>query len=337
MPRLSQIDRERAIGMLNGGTSQIEVARQFGVTDRTIRYLQTRLRETGSSNDRPRSGRPRVTSAADDRYIRLSHLRRRSQPATSTARTLPGRARNRISAQTVRRRLHRTGMRSRATYAGMPLTNARRLARHRWATVHARWRLQDWNNILFTDESRFCLDFHDGRLRTWRRTGERFDDVCVRERDRYGGGSVMVWGGISFGLRTELRFVNGTLTAQQYRDNILSPCVVPLARERNLIFQQDNARPHVARANMEYLAASEVEVLPWPAFSPDLSPIEHVWDVLGRAVRQRPNPPSTIAELRIALVEEWHRIPRNQIQRLITSMRRRCTAVVNANGGHTRY
>ena len=82
MPRLSQIDRERAIGMLNGGTSQIEVARQFGVTDRTIRYLQTRLRETGSSNDRPRSGRPRVTSAADDRYIRLSHLRRRSQPAT---------------------------------------------------------------------------------------------------------------------------------------------------------------------------------------------------------------------------------------------------------------
>lgn len=190
---------------------------------------------------------------------------------------------------------------------------------------------------MFTDESRFCLDFHDGRVRTWRREGERFNDACVRERDRYGGGSVMVWGGIAFGLRTELRFVNGTLTAQQYRDSILQPCVVPLVRERNLIFQQDNARPHVARDNMDYLAANDVEVLPWPAFSPDLSPIEHLWDVLGRAVRQRPNPPSTIPELRLALVEEWHRIPRHQIQRLITSMRRRCTAVVDANGGHTRF
>ena len=107
----------------------------------------------------------------------------------------------------------------------------------------------------------------------------------------------MVWGGISFGVSTELKFVNGTLTAQQYRDNSLSPCVVPLVRERKLIFQQDNTRPHVARANMEYPAASEGEVFPLPAFSPDLTSIEHVSNVLGRAVRQQPNPPSTIAEL----------------------------------------
>ena len=147
----------------------------------------------------------------------------------------------------------------------------------------------------------------------------------------------MMRGGISGNRRTDLVPIIGTLNAQRYRNEILAQHVRPFIAANGGIFQQDNARPHVARANMEYLAANEVEVLPWPAFSPDLSPIEHVWDVLGRAVRQRPNPPSTIAELRIALVEEWHRIPRNQIQRLITSMRRRCTAVVNANGGHTRY
>ena len=307
------------------------------MTERPVRRLVTRLRETGSTLDRPRSGRPRVTSPQEDRFIRLSHLRHRFQPATLTAATLPGRQGNRISAQTVRRRLHAHGLRSRFAYRGMLLTAARRRARYQWATVHARWRLQDWNRVLFTDESRFCLDFTDGRVRNWRRTGERFTNACVHERDRYGGGSVMVWGGICFGLRTELRFVDGALTAQQYRERILEPCVVPVVRQNNLIFQLDNARPHVARECMDYLEASQIEILPWPAFSPDLSPIEHVWDALGRAIRQRPRPPSTLPELRQVLVEEWHRIPRAQIQRLVTSMRRRCTAVINANGGHTRY
>ena len=88
---------------------------------------------------------------------------------------------------------------------------------------------------------------------------------------------------------------------------------------------------------MDYLEASQIEILPWPAFSSDLSPIEPVLDALGRAIRERPRPLSTLPELRQVLVEEWHRIPRAQIQRLVTSMRRRCTAVINANGGHTRY
>ena len=258
------------------------------MTERSVRRLVTRLRETGSTLDRPRSGRHRVTLPQEDRFIRLSHLRHRFQPATLTAATLTGRQGNQISAQTVRRRLHAHGLRSRLAYRGMLLTAARRRARYQSATVHARWRLQGWNRVLFTDESRFCLDFSDGRVRNWRRTGERFTNACVHERDRYGGGSVMVWGGICFGLRTELRFVDGALTAQQFRERILEPCVVAVVRQNNLIFQLDNARPHMARECMDYLEASQIEILPWPAFSPDLSPIEHVWDTLGRAIRQTP-------------------------------------------------
>ena len=74
--------------------------------------------------DRPRSGRPRVTSPQEDRFIRLSHHRHRFQPATLTAATHPGRQGNRINAQTVRRRLHALGLRSRFAYRGMLLTAA---------------------------------------------------------------------------------------------------------------------------------------------------------------------------------------------------------------------
>ncbi len=81
--------------------------------------------------------------------------------------------------------------------------------------------------MLFTDESRFCLRRADGRERVYRRRGERYADACVRQVDRYGGGSVMVWGGISFNNRTELVIVDGNLTAQRYCDEIITPVVVP--------------------------------------------------------------------------------------------------------------
>ena len=71
--------------------------------------------------------------------------------------------------------------------------------------------------------------------------------------------------------------------------------------------------------------------------SPDLSPIEHLWDELGRRVRHRKNPPETLQELRDALVHEWNNIPHAFIQRLIGSTRRRCESVVAARGGHTCY
>ena len=104
-----------------------------------------------------------------------------------------------------------------------------------------------------------------------------------------------------------------------------------------MTFQQDNARPHVAAVCRDFLQTENVDVMNWPACSPDLSPIEHLWDALDRRVRQRLPAPANIGELRQALTEEWQNIPQATIDRLIGSMRRRCVAVQRANGGHTRY
>ena len=86
----------------------------------------------------------------------------------------------------------------------------------------------------------------------------------------------------------------------------------------------------------DFLNQNHIRVLPWSALSPDLSPIEHLWDELGRRVRHRQNPPETLQELRDALVHEWNNISQAFIQRLIGSMRRRCDVVVATRGGHTR-
>ena len=93
----------------------------------------------------------------------------------------------------------------------------------------------------------------------------------------------------------------------------------------------------MGRVCQDFLNQNHIRVLPWPALSPDLSPIEHLWDELGRPVRHRKNPRETRQELRDALVQEWNNIPQPFIQQLIGSMRRRCIAVVAARSGHTRY
>ena len=207
-----------------------------------------------------------------------------------------------------------------------------------WVTAHAprRFPLRQSRQVFFTDKSR-SLYRSDGRQRVYRSNGERSADACVVERDRFGGGSVMVWEGISHGLKSQLVIVDGNLTAARYRDEILRPHVIPFLQQHNLTLQQDNARPHVARIYQVFLENNNVQPLNWPPYSPYLSPFEHLWDQLDRRVRQRQPPPATRAQLTRALEEEWNKIPIRRINALMNSMTRRIRAMTRANGGHTRY
>ena len=108
----------------------------------------------------------------------------------------------------------------------------------------------------------------DGRTRVYRRRGERFSDGCVLRHDRFGGRSVMMWGGISGNRRTDLVPIIGTLNAQRYRNEILAQHVRPFIAANGGIFQQDNAHPHVARANRDMLANNDIDTLILPSFNP---------------------------------------------------------------------
>lgn len=171
----------------------------------------------------------------------------------------------------------------------------------------------------------------------FRRRGEKIRENCVVPYDRYGGGSVMVWAGITVHGRTDLVFINGTLNAQNYRQYILARHVVPFIRANGGMLQQDNTRPHVLWDNMDYLRCNNIDVLPWPALSADLSLIEHLWDQLDRMVRKRQQQPQTLDQLNAALTEEWQNIPKLSIYRLIVSMLRRCVVVIKNRGAFTRH
>uniref|UniRef100_A0A4W5N2G4 Tc1-like transposase DDE domain-containing protein n=1 Tax=Hucho hucho TaxID=62062 RepID=A0A4W5N2G4_9TELE len=330
MPRGPAHLCERALGMLQGVMRTADVARAINCNVRTVRCLRPHYRETGWT--RQDGHLHRISTS------RTSHLRDRYRMAT-TARVTPGTHNSSISAQTVRNRLREAGLRACRPVVRQALTRHHRQQRCLWAQTHRRWTRQDWQKVLFTDESRFCLTRGDVRICVYHRRNEPYTEACTLVRDQFvGGGSVMVWGGVSQHHRTELVVIAGNLNAVRYREDILLPHVVPfLQAHPGMTLQHDNATSHTARSVRDFLQDRNVSVLPWPAKSPDLNHIEHVWDLLDRRVRPRAIPPRNVRELAGALVEEWGNISQQELANLVQSMIRRCTAVLNAAGGHTRY
>jgi transposase len=139
MPRLRQNEREYAVGMLLAGMAQTQIANHFNVSRMTIYQLMIPLRDTGNTSDRPRSGRPLMTTLRQDRHIRFIHLRNRFVTAVHTARLTPGRTNVRISDQTVRNKLHQCGLRARRPLKGSTLKQRHRASRLQWGRPRLRW------------------------------------------------------------------------------------------------------------------------------------------------------------------------------------------------------
>jgi len=147
----------------------------------------------------------------------------------------------------------------------------------------------------------------------------------------------MFWSAVSTWFKFDLVEIRGTMTSEKYIDLLRSTFLpwVRRQRRRAIVFQQDNAPSHTARATRMFLAEETINCLDWPPYSPDLNPIENLWGILKQKVDARH--PRTVDELRNVAEEEWRRISMDTVRACIESMARRLTAVIEANGGQTGY
>jgi len=277
-----------------------------------------------------RTGRPRITTDRANRL--LVRLARRNRLAS--ARQLLNFWAERVSRFTVYRRLREAGLRPYRRLRRPLLNVINRLGRLRWAQQRALWRQPAWDTVVWSDESRFCLYNPDGRRRVWREIGERFDDRFIEEHVQGNGGSIHVWAAIWANGKSTLQVLNHNVTGIVYV-GVLQTFLRTSNPPNNFRFQDDNAPAHRARCVTAFKEANGITSLPWPSRSPDLNPIEHLWDHLGRQLQE--HPVENLQQLRERLVQEWDAIPQATITNLVHSMTRRVGAVITAAGGHTRY
>ncbi|GFV67943.1 transposable element Tcb1 transposase [Trichonephila clavipes] len=120
-----------------------------------------------------------------------------------------------------------------------------------------------WNEVIFTDESRICLQHDEGRIRVWTHRGERMLKSCVMHRHTGPAPDIMAWGGIEYHSRTPLVRNAGTLNCQLYISAVLQPVVLPyLQGLATAIFQQYNPRPRVTRIVQRFFVNHQIELLP---------------------------------------------------------------------------
>ncbi|GFW80039.1 transposable element Tcb1 transposase [Trichonephila clavipes] len=146
-----------------------------------------------------------------------------------------------VSARTIPRRLQQSGLSARRPLLCLPLTQNHRCLCRQWCNERRMW-VAEWNEVVFTDESRICLQRHDGRIRVWRHRGERMLYSCVMHRYTGLAPGIMVWCGIGYHFRPPLVRIAGTLNSQRYISEVLEPVVLPYLQGLiTAIFQQDNA------------------------------------------------------------------------------------------------
>ncbi|KAG1600267.1 hypothetical protein G6F47_004757 [Rhizopus delemar] len=224
------------------------------------------------------------------------------------------------------------------------LTARHRKSRLRWAKEHLNWTEDQWRSVVWSDESRFCVEGSKRGKRVLRKEGERYDKRDIISTAKWGGGGAMVWGGFWGGDFGPLEIIDTSSVGQEIYINILANRFhhwftnVTAHQERDFIFQEDGASCHTGGYARWWKETHQIRGFEQvSAQSPDLSPIEHVWNALERRIERKRSSIKNLEQLKVALREEWERMDDEFADRLVRSMKRRCEAVIKAKGGATEY
>ena len=210
-----------------------------------------------------------------------------------------------------------------------------------FSLAHKDWTLEDWKQVIWSDETKINHLGSDGRKWVWKKAGEGLSDRLVEGTVKFGGGSVMVWGcmfwdGPGYACKIDGR-MDGDLYVKIMEEDLKASMDYYGKSPEEVVFQQDNDPKHTCKKAKNWFQNSDLEVMEWPAQSPDLNPIEHLWSHLKKKLGEYETPPAGITGLWERVEKEWNNIPASVCQNLIESMPRRVAAVLAANGGYTKY
>lgn len=246
-----------------------------------------------------------------------------------------------VSARTVRRTLKSSGLKSYSRQKKPCLTKKHVKDRLLFAQSHKNWDFFDWNKLIFSDESKFNVHGSDGGKRVWCFKNSLLHESNIQSTKKFGGGNVMVWGCItSKGVGKIIRVSNKMASAEYcttLTNGLIDTYITKNMKPSEYVFQQDNAPCHNSKESLNWLETNNIPYIKWPANSPDLNPIENVWNMLEIKIRKRSASFYNAEDLWKIIEEEWYKIPKKDISNLYFSMCSRIDAVIKAKGHNTKY
>ena len=332
--------------------SHQKIGARLDIPRRTITNFLKRVEIRDSIENIQRPGAPRKTSKSDDHYIvHTAECNTRIPLKELRADTFSN-----ISEQTLRRRLREAGIRKWRAVNRALLTEIQAKQRLIWAKAHQHWTMDDWRKVIYSDECAVSKDSDPRKLRVFRRQNkqEKYAPKNIRGKIRDGGISQMIWGCFISNKLDPIVFIDGTVNQYVYMDILREqlPSFLDALRAdgfMNIVFQQDNARPHAAKKTQNLLQQLAEQygfsVMDFPPNSPDMNLIEQLWAHLKLELHRRypdtallRGSSDTIRKQLIPrLLEIWWSIGEEILERLIQSMPDRVEALLRAKGWYTEY
>jgi transposase len=334
---LSIDERNQIIGMFKANLKKVTIAKQMGLGESTIRSVVTKWKTFECVNDAPRPGRPSKFNERDIRkLVRIMKRNRKNILEAIHEKLMVD-----VSKRTVQRKLLIIGIRSRSAIRKPFISKANAFKRLKWCSAHRGWSVKDWKRVIWSNESRIEL-WQGSRDRHVRRTKlERFHPDCVAPTMKHGGGSLMMWACFRWNKLGPIIVVDGTMDSQKYID-MLENQLYPFWKKTkrcipSLWFQDDGAPCHRSNSVKNWKIDNGIKALPWPAQSPDLNPIEHLWNIVKRNIQKRRPLPKNSEQLREAIYEEWSLIDELILKKLVSSMPSRIQYVIRRKGYQSKY
>lgn len=304
----------------------------------TISRIIGKFRRHGTAKRLPGQGRKRKTDQRGDRSIIRMATANRKRTLKSISTEFSEYHGKSISRFTVSRRLKEDGFKVCRCTKKPLVDNKNRQRRLKWSKKMIDNSSEYWDRVHWSDESRF--EFVSDRPQNCiRRSNERFRPDCLQTTVKHSGGGLMVWGCFSAAGVGALHRVKGTIKAIDYID-ILDEHLIPTLNKFHPngdgVFQQDNATVHTAKSVKEWFNDQEIDWIDdWPPQSPDINPIENLWDHIDRKLRVRTY--ANADQLWEAIETIWKSIPIDFCKKLVDSIPRRLQEVIDNKGGPTKY
>lgn len=330
--------RECIIKLYLEDKTQRQIAEIVGKSRATVQKTIERYNQEGNNKTKRRSGRPSTFTPSEKRII----VRKVQKDPKISAPKIQMEIENEVgkvcSTETIRKVLHTAGYHGRQIRKKPFVSPINRKKRLSFAKEYETKDQSFWNTVIFSDESKFNIHGSDGRAKVWRKPNSELEPQNMMGTVKHGGGSVLVWGCMAASGVGKLVFIDGIMDRFVYLDilkNNLHESAENLGIGESFVFQQDNDPKHTALIVKEWLIYKVKNQLKTPPQSPDINPIEHLWDHLDRQIRKHQI--RNREDLKNALLEEWEKIPPSVTTNLVSSMQNRLKAVIKHKGFPTKY